>query len=227
MFRELAFRKFEFSDGAHAMSHTSLMHTVNIPDQCPLCGCTITPLILLPIAVETEKNAFECVANLFCQHCSKPFQAVYSLNGPAPISVAPKSIPARSFDLHIETLSPGFIKTYNQAYAAEALGLDELSGMGYRKSLEYLIKDYLISRDQDSAVSIRSEALGSCINNRINDERMKAPAKGAVWLGNDFTHYERRYEECDVEQLKRYIDATVYWILMEITSDEAAHMDHR
>lgn len=78
-----------------------------------------------------------------------------------------------------------------------------------------------------AADKIRNEALGSCINNRINEPRLKSSARGAVWLGNDYSHYERRYTDSDVAQLKRFIDAVVYWILMESATEEAGSLDHR
>jgi hypothetical protein len=37
-----------------------------------------------------------------------------------------------------------FIKTYLQSLEAQNLGLDELAGMGYRKAIEYLVKDWAI-----------------------------------------------------------------------------------
>ena len=39
----------------------------------------------------------------------------------------------------IADLSPNFVQVANQAHAAEAHGLNEICGMGYRKGLEYLI----------------------------------------------------------------------------------------
>ena len=40
----------------------------------------------------------------------------------------------------VEELSPQFAELYNQAAAAEAYSLLDIAGMGYRKSLEFLIK---------------------------------------------------------------------------------------
>src|ERR1043166_3097052 len=37
-----------------------------------------------------------------------------------------------------------FIKTYLQSLVAESNGLDEIAGMGYRKAIEYLVKDWAI-----------------------------------------------------------------------------------
>lgn len=41
------------------------------------------------------------------------------------------------FDKDISELSPQFVKIYNQALAAESYSLDEIAGLGYRKSLDF------------------------------------------------------------------------------------------
>ncbi len=38
----------------------------------------------------------------------------------------------------------------------------------------------------------------------------------AAWLGNDETHYERRWVDKDVEDLRRLIDITCHWIEMNV-----------
>ena len=46
----------------------------------------------------------------------------------------------------------------------------------------------------------------------VADERIKTVAKRAVWLGNDETHYVRKWNNKDVSNLKQLIDLTVRWI---------------
>lgn len=38
-------------------------------------------------------------------------------------------------------VSPQFVEIYNQAKAAESFQLDQITGLGLRKALEFLIKD--------------------------------------------------------------------------------------
>ncbi len=47
-----------------------------------------------------------------------------------------------------------FIKTYLQSLEAESNGLDEIAGMGYRKAIEYLVKDWSIQENQDDKGTI-------------------------------------------------------------------------
>jgi hypothetical protein len=40
----------------------------------------------------------------------------------------------------------------------------------------------------------------------------------AVWIGNDVTHYIRKWEGKNLEDLKKLIELTVHWIEMEALS---------
>jgi hypothetical protein len=123
----------------------------------------------------------------------------------------------------IEPISPSFYEIFDQARSAENHRLLEIAGVGYRKSLEFLIKDYLMSRTDDSGrrEEIKRKMLGACIADYITDDRIKSVAEPAAWLGNDETHYVRRWEGHDVTDLKQLIDLAVKWIEMELETDEA------
>ena len=45
---------------------------------------------------------------------------------------------------------------------------------------------------------------------------MRIAAERAVWLGNDETHYERRWDSMTIENLKELIQLTVNWIHSDI-----------
>ena len=95
--------------------------------------------------------------------------------------------------------------------------------MGFRKALEFLVKDYLISKEADRArhEDIKRKLLGACIADDVADDRIKTVAARAAWLGNDETHYVRRWQDHDITDLKRLIDLTVKWIEMELETEEA------
>lgn len=115
----------------------------------------------------------------------------------------------------IELVSPNFSIICNQAYQAEQSNLLEICGMGYRKALEFLIKDYAIERNILAKDVIEKKMLMVCINDYVDDARIKSVAKRAVWLGNDETHYVRKWEGKNLTDLKKLIDLTVHWIEME------------
>ncbi|MCL6446104.1 MAG: hypothetical protein K6T83_22115, partial [Alicyclobacillus sp.] len=122
------------------------------------------------------------------------------------------------FSEHITELSPSFVEIYNQASEAEHHGLDQVAGPGYRKCLEFLIKDYVIKRTEKD--SVKREQLMSVIMNHIHHDRIKEIAKRAAWLGNDETHYERRWEDRDIQDLKKLINLVVHYIEMELEADQ-------
>ena len=56
---------------------------------------------------------------------------------------------------------------------------------------------------------IRKKQLGPCIEDHITDAAVRAAAKRATWLGNDETHYVRRWEDKDITDLKNLVRLTV------------------
>ena len=92
--------------------------------------------------------------------------------------------------------------------------------MGYRKALEFLIKDYVIHLHPEETDLIKSEPLGATIQ-RIDDHRIKTLAQRAAWLGNDETHYVRHHLDRDVSDMKTFIDAMLHFIASELSFEDA------
>ena len=125
-----------------------------------------------------------------------------------------------NFDQAIREISPAFVEIYTEAHQAEEDGLTNICGVGYRKALEFLIKDFLISQEIAEEQTIKKMFLGNCIKDLVDNDKLKSAAKRAVWLGNDETHYERRWINKDLTDLKRLINLTTHWIEMEKLSEE-------
>lgn len=132
-----------------------------------------------------------------------------------------------AFNKKIIQLSPRFIKIYKQAFICESLDLDEIAGMGYRKAIEILIKDFLIYRFPGEKESIIKMPLSACINQKVNVDNIKIVASRGAWLGNDYTHYQAKFEDKDLSDMKSLIETTVYWILMELNTDNAKDIKPR
>lgn len=94
---------------------------------------------------------------------------------------------------------------------AEKNGHKEICGPGYRRALEFLIKDYLISLNPAISEEIKKLWLGKAIE-KIDSPKIKICAERAAWLGNDETHYVRKWEDKDIDNLKDLIDLAVMWI---------------
>jgi hypothetical protein len=77
----------------------------------------------------------------------------------------------------VKEISENFCDIYGEAHKAEEFGLMQICGVGYRKALEFLIKDYLIrNRPADKSI-IETIMLGPCIENYVTDPRIKEVAK--------------------------------------------------
>lgn len=58
--------------------------------------------------------------------------------------------------------------------------------------------------------------LDACINKYIDDTRISAAAKRANWIGNDETHFEKRYEDKDINDMKRLLSIVVHRVSMDL-----------
>ena len=192
-----------------------------VPDQCPICHRNVHPK-LRRVERLAERSLVQASWRCTHQKCEELFIATYEdTNRSAsrtniPVftlcRVAPKHAYKMSFSETIVETSPAFVEIYNQALAAEAAELDQVVGIGLRKALEFLVKDFAIREHPDEVDKIREAFLGKCITNYVKDPNVKACARRAAWLGNDETHYTRRWEDRDIKDLKLLIRLTVNWV---------------
>ena len=186
------------------------------PDQCPFCHRGIAPRMFSKEGLNSQEKKLQIP--FMCTHrdCQslfigyyEPWQGNYAFTA---TSKGTKKTP--KFSAAIEGISPQFVKIYQQADAAEQDNLLEIAGVGYRKAIEYLVKDYAIRKNPDSAEEIKKKFLGKCIEAYIDDPRVKSVATRATWLGNDETHYVRQWEGKDLGDLKGLIRLTIHWLEM-------------
>jgi hypothetical protein len=190
-----------------------------IPDTCPLCHRSVHPQLSVT-ALLAHRQLVQAIFRCTHHKCEELFIASYRymqrLEGGYPgyqlCNIAPIAPRTAPFPAEITAVSPTFVEIYNQAIAAESHGLSQLVGIGLRKALEFLIKDFAVSQHPDKADAIRGTPLASCIKNYISDANVLACAERAAWLGNDETHYVRKWETKDVADLKRLVRLTMNWI---------------
>ena len=84
-----------------------------------------------------------------------------------------------------------------------------MTGIGLRKALEFLVKDFAIGEHPTEREAIVAKALAKCIAEYIVDTPVQHAAKRATWLGNDEAHYVRRWEDKDVSDLKILLKLTM------------------
>lgn len=197
---------------------------------CPICKHSISP-----IYVEACQNAEDTATVLnYCRACQNAFITTYRLTfshkdvgmhyDAKLVSSEPQRFKEETFDEKIVSLSSQFTKIYNQALAAESYALDEIAGIGYRKALEFLVKDFAIHEYPEKAEEIKALPLARCIKCYIENEQIANLAEKSAWIGNDETNYIRKQENRDISDMKSFIKAMVYFIGMVLITEDAATM---
>jgi hypothetical protein len=211
------------------------IHFCGTPNECPVCQRSINLGMVHHVFHGSQEDGrlqiiFQCPAKA----CERLYIVTYT---PGETDDAQEAYtpdftetvtPSKAaFDHRIAGTSPAFVNIYNQALAAETYGLDHAAGPTYRKALEFLIKDFLCQQKPDKAEAIRAKHLGQCVQEDVEDQRIKTCAERAVWLGNDFTHYTRKYTSHDVEDMKSVILLTTWWISSVLETDHRLQTIHR
>lgn len=199
-----------------------------VVNECPFCHYTVKPEYILHNAISHKENEthYEVLYGCPRLECEHLFIALYKFEGYHDVSVKNNceflgyQVQKKVIDQRIEKISPKFVDIFKQSLVAEQNGLDKICGMGYRKALEFLTKDYLIDANKDDIDIIKRKPLSQCINDYEIDARIKSTAIRATWLGNDEAHYERRWEKEDIDSLRTLIELTMHWIIMEISTKE-------
>lgn len=200
------------------------------PDKCPRCNQYqdphfITSCIRLDYRMFKSPEVmlqavFKC-HNRMCDHIfisdynkrpSFSSNADFNYSRSYPI----KTIEEDSVSEEIKEISPKYKEILHQSKQAEEHSLDKIAGVGYRKALEFLIKDYLIKFKNWEESQIKAKLLGKCISEHIENETIKELARKTSWVGNDETHYERKHEEKTIKDLKELLELTAHWITYEI-----------
>lgn len=201
------------------------------PDSCPSCHTALDPRLLSAYYVKRPDFHCRVFITFFCTKCSRAFLGQYSgeWSSLSPNQfqldfLIPDGFLPRNFSPNISELSSNFVSIYNQALNAEVAGLDEICGMGYRKALEFLIKDFAIHEHPEKQDDIEQASLGKCIDNYIDSSRITALAKASAWLGNDETHYIKRHPDYSIDDLKPFIDSVVSFIDSELTVYKAQEL---
>ncbi len=195
------------------------------PLECPLCHSKQTSKLLSAYYKLFDKDKSYIYALAYCGECQNAYISVYNGKNGSLITSEPKKFEGKKFEEYITKLSPNFVRIFNQAFEAEFRHLNDIAGMGYRKSIEFLIKDYAISNNPSEEAIISKMTLSQCINNYIYDPIVKNLALKSTWIGNDETHYLRKHNDKDINDLKRFIEATVYFLNMIHIATQAQEMN--
>ncbi len=209
---------------------------IDPPSICPHCGFAIVPMILtshfldLTNSKRKENNYYRIFVEYLCPKCLKIAVSEYHYGGDLIDANYESTFLNATYPIlhnkaeHSEEickLSPKYEKIYNEAHYAEEKGLTEICGMGYRKALEFLIKDYAIKLNPDKSEDIKSKPLAQCIKEFIDNKRIKSLATASAWIGNDETHYVRKHDDYDLASLKAFINSMESYINSELEAIKA------
>jgi hypothetical protein len=208
-----------------------------VPSTCPHCHRHMTPNLIHTGPRVDEPLGFPLLYRCTYPECREFFAIFLLVNREVTIigdrrsytytgteikkyTYAPK--PVYDMPDEIDSISPFFKAIYSQSQIAEAYGLTQISGVGFRKSIEFLVKDYLKheSITNKSGKTADGMTLSQAIN-LIPVERIKSLALAAAWLGNDETHYVREFNSHDVEDMKGFIKALGHEVSSIVAADKA------
>lgn len=230
MARSLQSQELHFKD---IKDHDNAVIIDKEPDTCPACSYGVEAISLGAYG-KTDLDRGHYVQSLYrCPRleCQAIFIAYYTSVGwirPTDYNeyvflrntyIRP-FIKDENFDEEIERLSPRFVEIYTQANIAEDMGLIDICGAGYRKSLEFLIKDYLKLTKPGKSDEIEEHLLGYVVAHYVEEEKIKNLAGLAKDIGNDETHYLRIIEGLSLEDMKKLIKLTTHWIVTELLTDK-------
>ena len=142
----------------------------------------------------TSSEKFESVIPVECPHCG-----AYS----TPQIVAQSCLSYSSMKIWLFIFHNDCCD--KQSFDAEQNSYFELAGSGYRNAIEVLIKDFAIQELKAPEKEVCKKSLSQAIEAYLPNINASVSADVTRVLGNDYTHYERRYEDVDFHVLKRYL----------------------
>lgn len=191
------------------------------PTSCPLCHESGVQFVFEAASTTTsigeggaDSDRVELPVQCPNVKCGRLYIAQFIFGrfvGATPTKPRPPEVPAE-----VRDISPVAVTCYEQAIAAEALELKEIAGGGYRKALEFLVKDYCKSEHPGEHERIELMSLGPCITEFVDDAKLKLCASRAAWLGNDQLHYVQKWEGQDLDALKNLLRLAIYWVASQL-----------
>lgn len=212
--------------------------TIDLPNTCPHCGTTMVPTIHGGFSTDNandENHVIGVLVSCSSADCNKYFSLSYlhvwdNRNFNGNYKLIPDTYrPPIKIELpeNIEQVSPEFVEIYSQASKAQSEKLDQIAGVGYRKSLEFLTKDYAILKNPTDKDEIEKMFLSKVIQQYLTDfPKIQKLASAATWIGNDETHYVRKHTSKDINDMVAFIKSASQFIAADYDADIADQFIH-
>ena len=176
------------------------------PGICPHCGFSCDAKHVDSHKYMVSGYHYIIFMVLQCTACQKFFTATYDVDKQKAelLGITPKTISSFHDEL-IDPMSPRFVETYNQALRAKDNGDFSLAAIGFRASLEILVKDYAIVELRKDVKNVSGKTLYDAISEYLPAKDLTKVSDVVRILGNDYAHYSRKYPEYDFALLDEYM----------------------
>lgn len=184
------------------------------PMVCPHCDAYEDGQKLQSALLPVGQGHFYGFISYSCTCCCKRYVVAYNIDTASKSAKYVTTFPQGTLSYQSDrlgALSPQFIDIYNQSLRAAQIGDFDLAAIGFRKALECLVKDYAIKELHEEKELVAQKKLHKAISDYL-DSSLISTADVVRILGNDYAHYERRYDEHDFEVLKEYMEIFIHLV---------------
>jgi hypothetical protein len=183
------------------------------PEACPLCHARSAARFIAATnrTASFRQICFQCTS----VDCRALFLGTYAEEASATfrlVACEPRRHPKRIFGAALSNISPYFTQIYDEALAAEADGLAQLSRLGMRAALEHLIKDFCKFNNPIEAHAIERMSLTECVEHCVNDANLR------TCIGRASQELESRGDSADKAALGELLSLSVELIESELSA---------
>lgn len=212
--------------------------SIEIKDTCKICNNITSPAVIHNTTERTDSNCYHLALTRFCPQCKHYFidefnvEVISGFGNESIESITLQDIkPELPSDVPISDnltgISPIGKDIYLQSLKAEQEKLDHIAGIGFRKALEFFVKDFVIATTSKDKSKIEKMPLKQVIDTYIKDDTLQTFATASTFIGNDETHYVRKHSDKDLQDLKRYLHGFLHYIEMQLNFFDAQELVNR
>lgn len=204
-------------------------------NECPICGYAMDfneDCYRNFHDLNTNKQKeFKVFSLRICPHCHKGFVIEYTIenNGSNFKEKSQKSYPYSISEIRKEKeicdISSDFYDIYGQCLTAKKAGLFHLYGLGLRKALEFLVKDYALNLKKIPKDKLIKKNLHNCITEYFNSSpEIQDIAIACKMIGNNETHWNNQNTSEDIILMEKLIRILTQEIIKEVNVKQARNI---
>jgi hypothetical protein len=185
-----------------------------VPEMCPLCRHHVDPRRLTAHSTGSDDVRVDFTFQCPRAECRRVFVGEYRLGPDGEydlLAVAPRAAVGETLPDAVTAIAPAFVELYGEAREAEARGLHQLAGVGMRRALELLSRDFAAREHPDREEEVRALPAGECIRRFVADPLVRDYAAGLPGLDGDEDPFGGAGEP-DPERLRVLVRLLVNWL---------------